>query len=114
MFHVFRKTFMIIFKKFVPNGRADVELVPVTNIIPHSTSTTRGDKKTFKLKYTFDPSHNARSHDDMRIITSAGQRSVISISVLIALQKCVNSPFYCFDEIDADMDSVHCIILNQM
>ena len=42
---------------------------------------------------------------------SGGQRAVISVSLLFALQQRFPSPFYLFDEVDAALDAVHVIRL---
>ena len=35
---------------------------------------------------------------------SAGQRCVISMAIILSLQRCDPSPFYVFDEIDSALD----------
>lgn len=38
---------------------------------------------------------------------SGGQQSVVALSLVFAIQRCDPSPFYLFDEIDANLDAVH-------
>lgn len=37
---------------------------------------------------------------------SGGQKTVIAISMILALQRCQPAPFYVLDEIDSALDSV--------
>lgn len=39
---------------------------------------------------------------------SGGQKSVVALSIIFAIQRNDPSPFYVFDEIDANLDSNHC------
>ena len=38
---------------------------------------------------------------------SGGQKSVVALTFILALQKCDPAPFYLFDEIDAALDAMH-------
>jgi structural maintenance of chromosome 3 (chondroitin sulfate proteoglycan 6) len=38
---------------------------------------------------------------------SGGQQSIVALSLIFAIQKCDPSPFYLFDEIDSNLDTVH-------
>ncbi len=109
MFAVFRKAFAATFKRFIPSGRADLELVG-------SLKKPQGplDRRAIRLKYTFDSVQAVKPHDDMKELLSPGQRSVISLCIIFSLQKSFNPSFFCFDEVDAELDSVHCSTLKQM
>ncbi|EGR32524.1 smc c-terminal domain protein, partial [Ichthyophthirius multifiliis] len=39
-----------------------------------------------------------------RLELSGGEKSIFSILIIMALQKCDPAPFYVFDEFDADLD----------
>lgn len=45
---------------------------------------------------------------------SGGQKSVIALSLIFAIQKNDPSPFYIFDEIDANLDIAHCERLSRI
>lgn len=47
-------------------------------------------------------------------LMSGGQKTVIALSLLFAIQKNDKSPFYFFDEIDANLDKEHCIRLSSI
>ena len=38
---------------------------------------------------------------------SGGQKSLVSLTLIFAIQKCDPAPFYLFDEIDANLDAAH-------
>ena len=109
MFAVFRKAFASTFKRFVPAGRADVELIG-----SFKKPQTPLDRRALRLKYTFDAQQPVKPHDDAKELLSPGQRSVVSLCVIFSLQKCFSPSFFCFDEVDAELDSVHCATLRQM
>ncbi|ELA41273.1 uncharacterized protein VICG_01646 [Vittaforma corneae ATCC 50505] len=45
---------------------------------------------------------------------SGGQKTVIALSIIFAIQKNDPSPFYVFDEIDANLDMEHCLRLSEI
>ena len=38
---------------------------------------------------------------------SGGQKTIIAITILLALQRCEPAPFYIFDEVDSALDPVY-------
>jgi structural maintenance of chromosome 3 (chondroitin sulfate proteoglycan 6) len=38
---------------------------------------------------------------------SGGQKSLVALTLIFAIQKCDPAPFYLFDEIDQALDSMH-------
>lgn len=38
---------------------------------------------------------------------SGGEKTVVAISIILALQRCESAPFYVLDEIDSALDSVY-------
>ncbi len=47
-------------------------------------------------------------------LLSGGQQSVVALALIFAIQRCDPSPFYLFDEIDANLDGVHRTAVAQM
>lgn len=38
---------------------------------------------------------------------SGGQKTIIAITILLALQRCEPAPFYIFDEVDSALDPIY-------
>jgi len=45
---------------------------------------------------------------------SGGQKSLVALALIFAIQRCDPAPFYLFDEIDAALDSAHQVAVAQM
>merc|ERR1712060_557317 len=45
---------------------------------------------------------------------SGGQKTVVALALILAIQKCDPAPFYLFDEIDANLDAMHRTAVAQM
>merc|ERR1711998_810864 len=45
---------------------------------------------------------------------SGGQKTVVALSLIFAIQRCDPAPFYLFDEIDANLDAGYRTALSQM
>lgn len=119
MFAIFKKQFMAAFRKFSPEGRAEVELGTNSHrpSIPGSSNRNEISKKSIKIKCYFDGKNlegTARPVDISHQELSAGQKAILSICIILGLQKCGSPTFYCFDEIDADLDPRSCQVLRQM
>jgi structural maintenance of chromosome 3 (chondroitin sulfate proteoglycan 6) len=56
-------------------------------------------------KYT-QVSFNSKVDEGLRIQQlSGGQKSLVALATVFAIQKCDPAPFYLFDEIDANLDA---------
>lgn len=107
MFSDFKKHFLNAFSKLAPKGNAQVDMI---NLEPIQSSLaaqgSSGDSRGIRVLAQFDgQASNTSSVESMMQSLSPGQRTVLSICILVALQQCNPSPFYCFDEIDADLDA---------
>ena len=117
-FHTFKLNFEKVFKKLVPKGKAELEYVDLPKIKPtqpdngrrgESAAEDNGgtENKGIRIVPAFEGmSHSATSSSSGALLNlSPGQRTILSICIIIALQRCTPSPFYCFDEVDADLDT---------
>lgn len=107
MFEAFKKNFEQVFKALVPTGKSELEYVELVKKAASMVSERNAERKGIKISTSFDQEMESATTDKNGVMMnlSPGQRTLISISIIIALQRCNPSPFYCFDEIDADLDS---------
>lgn len=116
MFDEFRKHFEEVFKKIVPRGSSDVQLIDLDMKHSSAADSVTGNKG-IRLQPVFEgakPQSATTNKDGVMMNLSPGQRTIVSICILVALQRCNPSPFYCFDEIDADLDSTTTKAISQL
>ena len=116
MFEAFKKNFEEVFKALVPTGKSELEYVELVKKANSAVSERNAERKGIKISTSFDRELESATTDRHGVMMnlSPGQRTLISISIIIALQRCHPSPFYCFDEIDADLDSNHVKTLSSL
>jgi len=53
-------------------------------------------------------SFNSKMNEGLRMQQlSGGQKSLVALTLIFAIQQCDPAPFYLFDEIDANLDAAH-------
>jgi structural maintenance of chromosome 3 (chondroitin sulfate proteoglycan 6) len=95
--------FVHLFSRLVPNGSAKL-------VIQRSLSSTSGtDPDTSSLAaFTGIGIEVVLNGSQMRMQQlSGGQKSIVALALIFAIQKCDPAPFYLFDEIDANLDEGH-------
>ncbi|XP_077507863.1 structural maintenance of chromosomes protein 3-like [Amblyomma americanum] len=95
------KYFEDLFSKFVPRGRA---------IMVFHKKRQRGERRTDEKTYEsieFKASFSAQGVLQTIKSFSGGQKTVVALCFILALQKCDPAPFYIFDEVDACLDAEH-------
>lgn len=108
--------FTEVFKKLVPQGRAHLDMkthgddsqgsdvsggmTPMTGTTPPSIDNFTG--VSIRVSFT---GANAEMKDMMQL--SGGQKSLVALAFIFAIQKCDPAPFYLFDEIDQALDPQH-------
>jgi len=120
MFKEFKTHFTKIFGKLVPTGSASIEFVDNVKV-PKAGQTQQNDVgKGIRINTSFDvgsrgmPLSGTTDKDGHLMNLSPGQKTVIAVCIVMALQKCNPSPFYCFDEIDADLDVAAVRLLSKL
>lgn len=100
MFLKFEKYFGDIFGVLTGGGKSDVRLI-------RNQERSRGMvrlRNSITIKVSFD----GETVPSKRWIEfSGGQKTVVAVSLLMALQKCEPAPYYILDEIDAALDPVY-------
>ncbi|KAE9415025.1 hypothetical protein Angca_008256 [Angiostrongylus cantonensis] len=109
------KNFAEVFKKLVPNGSGS--LVIQTNK-DDSIDTSQSDQAAHimesfvgvGIRVSFDGNSETRE----MVQLSGGQKSLVALALIFAIQKCDPAPFYLFDEIDAALDGQHRVAVADM
>ncbi|GLV31613.1 Structural maintenance of chromosomes 3 [Carabus blaptoides fortunei] len=101
------KYFTEVFKKLVPSGRANLVLRTVdneegSNIVPEDMNSDQFTGIGIRVSFT-DSDAEMREMNQL----SGGQKSLVALGLIFAIQKCDPAPFYLFDEIDQALDTQH-------
>jgi len=110
------KNFSDVFQKLVPGGKAtlimkkgDLSQKSSSSSDPSSSSTEQSASIVDQfvgigIKVSF--SGEAAETREMQQL-SGGQKSLVALALIFAIQKCDPAPFYLFDEIDQALDPAH-------
>eukprot|EP00096_Caligus_rogercresseyi_P011256 TRINITY_DN4374_c0_g1_i1.p1 TRINITY_DN4374_c0_g1~~TRINITY_DN4374_c0_g1_i1.p1 ORF type:complete len:1212 (-),score=525.73 TRINITY_DN4374_c0_g1_i1:216-3815(-) len=98
------KYFQEVFKKLVPSGQGTLSI--------KRDNDEDGDDQAHRLENATGVScavsftgRNAEMKEMAQL--SGGQKSLVALALIFAIQKCDPAPFYLFDEIDAALDAMH-------
>ncbi|KIY47680.1 structural maintenance of chromosome protein 3 [Fistulina hepatica ATCC 64428] len=96
-----------VFEKLVPAGRG--RLIIQRRIDQDQEADDDGTQRNSIDNYTgvsIKVSFNSKVDEGLRIQQlSGGQKSLVALATVFAIQKCDPAPFYLFDEIDANLDA---------
>ncbi|XP_071537394.1 structural maintenance of chromosomes protein 3 isoform X2 [Panulirus ornatus] len=99
------KYFSEVFKKLAPQGHA--QLVMKSDKDDESEQEEQGTVDNFSgvgIRVSFT-GRNAEMREMNQL--SGGQKSLVALALIFAIQKCDPAPFYLFDEIDQALDAQH-------
>jgi structural maintenance of chromosome 3 (chondroitin sulfate proteoglycan 6) len=108
--------FTEVFKKLVPQGRANLDMKTTTDSQDTSESGTQSSTGLSQTPPSLDnftgvsirvsfTGTNAEMKEMLQL--SGGQKSLVALAFIFAIQKCDPAPFYLFDEIDQALDPQH-------
>uniref|UniRef100_A0A914HC04 RecF/RecN/SMC N-terminal domain-containing protein n=1 Tax=Globodera rostochiensis TaxID=31243 RepID=A0A914HC04_GLORO len=107
------KNFEDVFNKLIPQGKANLVMQKVEQSSMDSSSDSQQKKpqpvhvmETFvgtSIKVSFTGVQEVREISAL----SGGQKTLVALALIFAIQKCDPAPFYLFDEIDAALDQEH-------
>ena len=92
--------FSDIFERIVPGGRA--ELMLTGNVQEGSDQEKLEAASGLSTSVSFSSDSAAMKNMEQ---LSGGQKTVVALTFILAIQKCDPSPFYLFDEVDAALDA---------
>ncbi|OAF71780.1 Structural maintenance of chromosomes protein 3 [Intoshia linei] len=98
------KYFSDIFSELVPNGKAILVMKKGEMSSEEQQKDILVEFVGIKIKVSF-----TKSGEEMRDLhqLSGGQKSLVALTLIFAIQKCDPAPFYLFDEIDQALDPQH-------
>ncbi|KAG8952494.1 Structural maintenance of chromosomes protein 3 [Tulasnella sp. 424] len=110
------KNFEEVFEKLVPAGRGRLVMVKRVDVedLQNGEDEDEDDEDANRRRSSIENytgvsikvSFNSKVDEGLRIQQlSGGQKSLVALATVFAIQKCDPAPFYLFDEIDANLDA---------
>eukprot|EP00923_Selenidium_pygospionis_P039025 GHVN01067910.1.p2 GENE.GHVN01067910.1~~GHVN01067910.1.p2 ORF type:complete len:1133 (+),score=173.55 GHVN01067910.1:946-4344(+) len=94
-------------KKLVPEGRG--ELVVLRGEVFKETKGISGEPTGIEIRVSF---HGDETKAVRQL--SGGQKSLVALCLIFAIQQCDPAPFYLFDEVDANLDANHRLSVSRL
>jgi len=97
------KNFSEVFGKLVPAGQGRL-VIQRKHDMPNSEETDRSVENYVGVAISV--SFNSKNDEQQRIQQlSGGQKSLCALALIFAIQQCDPAPFFCLDELDANLDA---------
>ncbi|XP_043271531.1 structural maintenance of chromosomes protein 3 [Venturia canescens] len=101
------KYFSEVFKKLVPSGHAQLVMKTADGEEGDDAGSETADSDRFtgvgiRVSFTVQTAEMREMNQ-----LSGGQKSLVALALIFAIQKCDPAPFYLFDEIDQALDAQH-------
>ncbi|KAI1727854.1 SMC proteins flexible hinge domain-containing protein [Ditylenchus destructor] len=103
------KNFHEVFKQLIPQGRADL-IMKTSDAGQDSSGSGPAEAVNIMERFvgigiqvSFTGTGDSRELSHL----SGGQKTLVALALIFAIQKCDPAPFYLFDEIDAALDQEH-------
>jgi structural maintenance of chromosome 3 (chondroitin sulfate proteoglycan 6) len=92
----FEKHFIRYFLRVVPGGKAELK----TKIFSQKIKGLTKNGHSLEIKVSFNEEEGIRKWNEF----SGGQKTVLALCIILAVQKCSPTPFCVLDEVDAALD----------
>ncbi|GFY55808.1 structural maintenance of chromosomes protein 3 [Trichonephila inaurata madagascariensis] len=100
------KYFSEVFKKLVPQGHATLVMKTDTDETGSQGAKAQSVEQFIGVGIRVSFTGKSGEMKEMQQL-SGGQKSLVALALIFAIQKCDPAPFYLFDEIDQALDSQH-------
>ncbi|KAJ9068068.1 Structural maintenance of chromosomes protein 3 [Entomophthora muscae] len=104
------KEFADIFEKLVPAGQGKLVMLRRTDgdLDDHEDVDNQPGSVDNYIGIAIKVSFNNKTDEGLRMQQlSGGQKSLVALALIFAIQACDPAPFYLFDEVDANLDAAH-------
>ncbi|KAF1762028.1 hypothetical protein GCK72_010289 [Caenorhabditis remanei] len=102
-----KKNFEQVFKQLVPHGSGKMSLRMRDHREGEEPSAHKVESYEGIVVMVSFVSDDGESETREMTQLSGGQKSLVALAIIFAIQKCDPAPFYLFDEIDAALDAQH-------
>lgn len=92
----FEKNFVRYFLRIVPNGKAELK----TKIYSQKIKGITKNGYSMEMKVSFNEEEGIRRWSEF----SGGQKTILSLCIILAIHKCEPTPFCVLDEVDSALD----------
>jgi len=97
------KNFEKVFSSVVPGGHGQLILTGVAQGVSEADRMEMATGLTTSVSFSGDQDQARKNMDQL----SGGQKTVVALAFILAIQQCDPAPFYLFDEVDAALDIEH-------
>ncbi|KAG0033841.1 Structural maintenance of chromosomes protein 3 [Podila clonocystis] len=104
------KNFSEVFFKLVPAGKGKLIMQRKMDQTPGADEDEEEETSAVDnyAGIAIQVSFNSKMNEGLRMQQlSGGQKSLVALTLIFAIQQCDPAPFYLFDEIDANLDAAH-------
>jgi structural maintenance of chromosome 3 (chondroitin sulfate proteoglycan 6) len=106
-----------VYEELIPSGFARLRMIRSHTAVEEEgeSGAEVGSADTIFSGIAMDVNFKSKSGDPMPLShLSGGERSLLALTLIFAIQRCDPAPFYLFDEVDANLDPAHCVAVARM
>eukprot|EP01028_Stygiella_incarcerata_P005070 TRINITY_DN217_c2_g1_i5.p1 TRINITY_DN217_c2_g1~~TRINITY_DN217_c2_g1_i5.p1 ORF type:complete len:1257 (+),score=397.27 TRINITY_DN217_c2_g1_i5:553-3771(+) len=110
------QNFTAVYEELIPTGFARLRMIRSSNTIEEGEEGGGGGHAEMVYSgIAMDVNFKSKTGDPVPLShLSGGERSLLALTLIFAIQRCDPAPFYLFDEVDANLDPAHCVAVARM